>query len=365
MQHFIRRHSLRLALQLVSALLLSAGALAQDRPVEWQGVINTLPGTTTFVGDWTVNNRKVKVTDKTTFKQERGKIEVGAFVEIKGTAPTGTDTLITATSVEVKFRAGVGFPVEIKGTVESLPTMPGRVGDWKISGKIVKVTTMTRLVTTTPNAQFAVGSMVEGAGLQMTDGTVTATLLVLKPETPPVQTFNFSGVIEKLPSTEGRIGEWMISGRKVIVNANTKIISDKAAVAVGTLVDVEGTRSNEMILATKIETKPTPPAPPVRVIFKGKIETLPTTTGLTGDWKVSGRTVTVNAQTIIKPNVAAAKVGLDVEVYGSRTGDGPVIASLLQIKSELESNPNYVHFFGTIKTLPSAANSESKCNTSR
>jgi uncharacterized protein (TIGR03437 family) len=340
---------------LAALMLLSVGAMAQSAPVEWQGFINTLPGPANFVGEWTVNNRKVTVTNTTVLKQERAKIEVGAYVEVKGTAPAGATTTIAATSIQVKYRAGVGVPVEIKGTVESLPTMTGRIGEWKISGKLIKVTSSTRLVTT-GNGQFAIGSMVEGTGLQMADGTITATLLVLKPETPPVLPVKFSGVIEKLPTAEGRIGEWTISGRKVGVNAQTEIVSDKAPVAVGTHVDVEGTLSQGMILATKIETKPTPPAPPMRVIFRGKIEKLPMTTGLVGDWTVSGRTVTVSAQTVIKPNVAAAKVGLLVVVYGTSNGNGPVAASLLEIKSELESDPNYVHFFGTIKALPSAAN---------
>ncbi len=350
------------ALQLAATLLaLSASAFAQDRPVEWQGVINTLPATTNFVGEWTVNNRKVTVTDKTVIKTERGKIEVGAFVEVDGiAAATSTTTTIAATLVEVKFRAG-SFPVEIKGTVESLPSTTGRIGDWKISGKLVKVTTNTRLVAT-QNQQFAVGSMVEGLGLQLADGSLSATLLVLKPETPPVQAIRFSGVIEKLPTTEGRIGDWTISGRKVTVNAATKVVSDKAAVAVGTLVDVEGTFAQGVITATNITTKPTPPAPPVRVIFKGKIETLPTTTGFIGDWKVSGRAVTVNATTKITPNAMAPKVGLEVEVHGTATGNGPVTAALINVKSELESNPNYVHFFGTIKALPGAANLQGEWN---
>ncbi len=350
------------ALQLAATLLtLSASAFAQDRPIEWQGVINTLPGTANFVGEWTVNNRKVTVTDKTVIKTERGKIEVGAFVEVKGTAAaTSATTTIAATSVEVKFRVG-SFPVEIKGTVESLPSTTGRIGDWKISGKVVKVTTNTRLIAPL-NTQFAVGSMVEGSGMQLTDGSLSATLLVLKPETPPVQAIKFSGVIERLPAAEGRIGTWTISGRPVTVNAATKVVSDKAAVAVGTLVDVEGTFAQGVITATNITTKPTPPAPPVRVIFRGTIEALPSTTGFIGDWKVSGRAVTVNATTKITPNATAPKVGLGVEVYGSRTGDGPVIAALINVKSELESNPNYVHFFGTIKALPGAANLQGEWN---
>ena len=241
MQLSSNKSFIRLFVLTLTALMLSSvAALAQSAPVEWQGFINTLPGTAKFrrrVDGQT--NRKVIVTNTTRLKQERAKIEVGAFVEIKGTAPAGATTTIAATSVEVKFRAGAGIPVEIKGTVESLPSTTGRVGDWKISGKTIKVATTTRLIATA-NGQFAVGSMVEGAGLQMADGSTTATILVLKPETPPTHAIKFSGVIEKLPTTEGRIGEWTISGRKVNVNAQTKIVSDKAPVAVGTLVDVEG-----------------------------------------------------------------------------------------------------------------------------
>jgi uncharacterized protein (TIGR03437 family) len=342
-----------LVLALSAGLFWASGSLAyQDREIEFQGVIQTLP-TTGLVGDWTISGRKVRVTNTTRINQERGAPALGAIVDIKGTMDSAG--LITATVIEVKFRPGVGLPTTFSGAIETLPSTPGRIGDWKIGGRTVHVTQTTKLLPA--NANFAVDAQVEVVGVVMNDGTIGALVITLKPVVTPNPQAKFSGIVEKLPSTTGRIGDWTISGRIVHVTAATQIKQERGEVAIGSLVEVEGTRQNDgSINATKIEVKLNPSTLPAAVRFKGIIEALPGTTGQIGAWKVSGRTVNVDSRTRIVPNLAAVKKDATVEVFGTRQGDGPVNALTIEVEDPNESNPNYVRFQGRIKTLPSTAN---------
>lgn len=330
----------------------SSSRAQQDRPIEFQGVIQTLP-TTGLVGDWTISGRKIRVTNTTRINQERGAPAIGAIVELEGTMDSAG--LITATVIEIKFRPGVGLPTTFSGAIEMLPSTPGRIGDWKVGGKTVHVTQTTKLLPA--NANFAIEAQVEVVGVAMNDGTIGALVITLKPVVTPNPQARFAGIVEKLPSTTGRLGDWTISGRIVHVTATTQLKQERGEAAVGSYVEVEGTRQNDgSINAVKIEVTLNPNNLPTAVRFKGTIETLPNTTNQIGAWKVSGRAVNVDSKTRIVPNVAAAKVGATVEISGTRQGDGPVNALAIEIEDPNESNPNYIRFQGRIKTLPSAAN---------
>lgn len=330
----------------------SSSRAQQDRPIEFQGVIQTLP-TTGLVGDWTISGRKIRVTNTTRINQERGAPAIGAIVELEGTMDSAG--LITATVIEIKFRPGVGLPTTFSGAIEMLPSTPGRIGDWKVGGKTVHVTQTTKLLPA--NANFAIEAQVEVVGVAMNDGTIGALVITLKPVVTPNPQARFAGIVEKLPSTTGRLGDWTISGRIVHVTATTQLKQERGEAAVGSYVEVEGTRQNDgSINAVKIEVTLNPNNLPTAVRFKGTIETLPNTTNQIGAWKVSGRAVNVDSKTRIVPNVAAAKVGAIVEISGTRQGDGPVNALAIEIEAPNESNPNYIRFQGRIKTLPSAAN---------
>ncbi len=343
-----------LMLALCAGLLFASGSLAQqDKTLEIQGAIQVLPSTAGFIGEWTVSGKKLNVTAQTRINQERGAPAVGAIVEAEGTQ--GVNGVINATLIEVKFRSGVGLPTEFSGAIDTLPSTPGRIGDWKIAGKTVHVTQTTKLLPV--NANFAVGSEVEVVGAQMNDGSIGALVITLKSSGGPNTQAKFSGIVEKLPSTTGRIGDWTISGRLVHVSAATQLKQDKGEAGAGSLVDVEGVRlADGSINATKIEVKLNPNNLPAAVRFEGTIETLPNSTGQIGAWKVSGRMVNVDSKTKIVPNLAAVKVGAVVEVFGTRQGDGPVNALAIEVEDPNESNPNFVRFQGRIKTLPAAAN---------
>jgi uncharacterized protein (TIGR03437 family) len=336
---------------LASSFCVTQGFAGQERTAEIQGPIISLPSTQGFIGDWVVAGRKVRVTAETRINQERGQVAVGAIVEATGT--TASDGALVATLIEVKFRPGVGTPTNFRGAIEMLPSATNRIGDWKVGGKTIHVTQTTKLLSSSGN--FAVGETVEIVGVQMNDGSISALIITLVRSGNPMNKFN--GVVERLPSTTGRIGDWTVSGVTVRVTPATRLIQERGEFAVGSHVEVEGMKQNDgVFLATKIEVRANPNNLPMAVKFTGQVEMLPNTTGLIGEWKVSGRAVRVSAQTRIRPNLDAAKTGVTVEVIGTKVADGPVNALSVAVKDPDESNPNFIRFFGRIVSLPSAAN---------
>ncbi len=167
---------------LLLALLVSlfpAGTVFADNDGSYKfyGTIESLPGTSGWIGDWVVSGRTVHVTAATRIEQEHGPVVVGAYVRVKGWLQG--DGSINASKVEVKQSPGGGGGGYVKfyGTVESLPA-GGLIGDWTVSGRTVHVTTATRIEQ--KRGQVRVGAYVEVKGTQQADGSVNATKIEVK-----------------------------------------------------------------------------------------------------------------------------------------------------------------------------------------
>ncbi len=135
------------------------------------GVVQALPGGS-LIGEWRVEGRGVRVSSSTILNQERGAFAVGVFVEAKGTiAPDG---ILDATSIELKLGAGTGSGTVVlfEGTVEILPTTPGFLGDWRVSGRTVRVSTTTRIGQT--DGPVTLSAVVMVKGLEKSAGVVDA-----------------------------------------------------------------------------------------------------------------------------------------------------------------------------------------------
>src|SRR5262249_34074784 len=139
------------------------------------------------------------------------------------------------TEITVKLNPFPGFPISFTGKIDELPSSPSRVGDWKVNGKIVHVTATTKIDQS--KGQVAVGVVVEVEGFIQMDGSTNATEIEVKPDAITGIPVKFLGKVEKLPSTTGRIGDWVISGRTVKVTAATIVHGD---VMIGSWVDLEG-----------------------------------------------------------------------------------------------------------------------------
>src|SRR5262245_16234923 len=162
--------------------------------------------------------------------------------------------------------------------------------------------------------------------------------------------FEFVGRIMKLPSTTGFVGDWTVGLRTVHVTSATQIDQEDGAVAVGALVEVEGTlRSDGSVDANEIEVEQA--ASPC-LEFTGTIQNLPNTAGFIGDWTVSGQVVHVTSATVIDTEEGIIAVGKLVKVQGCRRSDGSIDASRIEIEDEEEAHLDCLEFSGVIEALP-------------
>ncbi len=298
--------------------------------VEFSGKVDELPNTAGRLGDWKVAGRTVHVSASTYLKQEDGPLEVGVVVEVEGSQRG--DGSVDALKIETKSESGNSGSVEFTGTIESLPSDAGRIGQWSIGGRKVNVSAGTEIKQ--ENGQVAVGVVVEVKGDQIQDGSINATEIETKsgPGGASGSFVEFHGKIEALPGTTGQIGVWTVSGRKVNVIASTVIEHSERGLAVGVSVEVKGAvQPDGSINATKIEIEGASSSNDPNE-FYGKIESLPAATNLVGDWKVGGRTIHVTAATSIERKYGTVAVGAFAEVYGPPQNDGSINATRIEVK---------------------------------
>lgn len=352
-----------LGLALMLCLLpLQAVRADDDGDFKLYGTVQSLPGTSGWIGDWVVNGRTVHVFSSTKVKQEKGLIALGATVEIEGWLQA--DGSVNAKKVETKSGTGSsGTYFKLYGNVETLPNTANRVGDWTVSGRTVHVTPTTYIKL--ENGPLGVGAYVEVEGNVRTDGSIDAFKIETKQGGSGGSSNElFKGYIENLPSTAGRIGVWSIGGRQVNVSASTIIVQTYTAVAVGVYVEVYGTlRSDGSIDATKIETKNAGSSSGGSGgssgsynEFYGTVEALPV--GNIGQWTVSGRKVNVTAATYIEHPERGLMVGSYVEVKGPVQSDNSINATKIEIKSGTNSGSpgSNNKLYGRIDSLPNDPN---------
>ncbi|OFV82453.1 MAG: hypothetical protein A2Y78_02180 [Acidobacteria bacterium RBG_13_68_16] len=87
------------------------------------------------------------------------------------------------------------------------------------------------------------------------------------------------------------------------------------------------------------------------VVFVGQVESLPSS-GLIGDWAVSGKTVHVSADTKIRQNNGPLGLGSTVMVKGVPQGDGSINASSIEVRTAPGEKKRMVSFCGIIEVLP-------------
>jgi uncharacterized protein (TIGR03437 family) len=319
-----------------------------DRDFEFTGVIQALPSTSGFIGEWTISGRKVRVTTATEVKRENNApIAVGATADVEGSLQT--DGSVIADEIRVKSGPGGGTNVSFSGNVEELPNTSGRLGDWKVAGFIVHVSATTFIEQ--ESGPVAIGSKVEVEGVRRADGSVDARKIEVVSGSC-CGSFEFRGTIENLPSSPGRIGPWSVGGRKVNVTASTQIKPNGVAVAIGFVVQVKGElRQDASVDAAEIEVRSNGGGGSF-VEFQGMVETLPGTAGQIGMWTVSGRKVNVAANTRIEQENGPVAVGSPAEVKGSLQADGSINAT----KIEVENRGGQFEFNGKVESLPAAAN---------
>jgi len=169
---------LKLTLLVLLVSLVPAGTASahdDDGNSQFYGTISSLPPSG-LIGDWVVGGRTVHVTAATRIEQKNGPVVVGAYVQVKGWLQA--DGSVNATKVEVKRTSGRnGRYAKFYGTVEQLPA-DGLIGDWIVSGRTVRVSTITLI--DQRHGAVSVGAYVEVKGIQQADGSVNATKVEVK-----------------------------------------------------------------------------------------------------------------------------------------------------------------------------------------
>jgi hypothetical protein len=301
------------------------------------------------IGQWRIAQRTVHVSGSTYIEESDGRLSVGALVKVEGFLRG--DGSIDAKEMEVE-RSGQGGGngggngnddnsrpgTEFKGTIESFPNSAGFIGEWRVGGRAVNVTSSTRIET--EHGPVAVGAFVEVKGSLNPDGSMNATKIETKSNVNGGDGRDeLKGVIGSLPSS-GLVGDWTVAGRTVRVTSSTSINQEHGAAVVGAFVEVHGAmRSDGSIDATRIEVNPGGSndngggsgSGGGNANFKGRIESLPAS-GFVGEWTIGGRTVHVLTSTRLKTEHGPLALGVRVKVKGIRMADGSIVATRIQVK---------------------------------
>ena len=319
----------------------TAYASGEDE-TKFTGVIENLPNTG-FVGDWRVGGRTIHVTTTTFIEQEDGPVVIGAVVKVEGR--TRADNSIDAKEIEVKTGSGSGGSggsgddssgqPQFKGTIQSLPATGGFVGDWRVGGRTIHVTFATRIET--EFGPVAVGAFVEIRGAIQPDGSLDATKIEVKSNVNGDDGRDeLKGAIERLPVGQGFIGDWRVNGRTVHVSLATFLNQEHGTFVVGAFVEVKGTmRADGSIDATRIELQSSSSdsgGEGQSANLKGTIQSLPSSSGLIGDWIVNNQTVHVTSSTKLKAEHGSFAIGTRVKVKGLRLADGSIVATKIQVR---------------------------------
>lgn len=241
-----------------------------------------------------------------------------------------------------------GARVKFTGLIENLPNNASLIGDWQVSGRKVKVIGSTELKQEAGAA--VVGATVEVEGMEEADRSVRASKIEVKSSGAPSGYIEFYGVIETLPAS-GLVGEWIVSGKRVRVSAETQIKNYNGAPAVGKQVEVKGvTQSDGSTLAASIEVKSAVPGAGYTELY-GVIEALPGTQGQIGDWRVAGKTVRVTSSTVLDSERGPFNVGTFVEVEGNLLEGGIIAATKIEVKQKGSVNGSPT-FYGIVESLP-------------
>ncbi len=382
-----------------------AGDDDHNDKIEFYGLIQEMSPSV-----WTVGSRTVHVNDSTELEQDHGPLQVGACAKVEGWPQT--DGSVMASSIESKEMekcgaGSAGMKFEFHGLVESMPS-GGTAGVWTIGGQAVTVVEATQLKT--EHGPFAVGTCVKVEGTEASDGAKQVS--EMQTEEPGkcgsaspgddsgsdgsvgsgdsggpgdsshsgdsdssddssgadhslTSQVKLDGFIDQMPA-DGLLGEWIVAGHAVIVDAATKLKTEYGQFAPAACVEVKGQAANDAgaIQAKEIETqrpgKCDAGMGAAQMEFYGTVEDLPESGELIGDWMVDGSTVHVLPTTKIEQEHGPAAVGSCVEVKGQAQADGSLDAEKIEVKSSAggcsSRDPNRddkVSFYGLVQEMPS------------
>ncbi len=329
----------------VRALKLDDGSLFAMRIdvlppiVRLEGPILSMDDT---AGVWNVAGQQIRINSETRINERMGPAVVGAWVEVQ--AQEQSDGSLLALRIAV---------IEPKEDISGF----GAIQEVAVDHWVVSRMTFSVGVSTTIRGPAEAGLLARFHGSLQDNALVAEGIRVewREAERPHLEPVVFQGIIESLP-TGGLIGEWVVSGRHVMVDASTEINQSKGPAEVGASVHVEAMRQSDgSLLATRIVVLARPDL--ALVHFKGVIKSMPAD-GFVGEWIIHNddgdHPVQVSERTWIDEHAGEAKVGAPVQVEALRRADGSLWA--LRIKVIGDGAAHVVRFRGPILYLPNDPN---------
>jgi hypothetical protein len=228
--------------------------------------------------------------------------------------------------------------VDFKGPIESIDLGAGSL---VVAGHKVMTNADTRILggdeTRVSLSTLKVGDKVEVQGTTQADKSVLAKTIQLE-EKGDKGEVDLKGPIQSIDSGAG---SFMVAGRKVTTNADTRIVGKDdahisfSALKVEAIVQVHGTTQTDMsVLAKTIKLQEKKGDDGGEVELKGKIQSINTSAHTL---VVAGKTVTTDSSTRIRRDdhpltLKDLKVNDTVEVSGTKRADGTILAKQISLE---------------------------------
>jgi hypothetical protein len=255
-----------------------------------------------------------------------GTLAVGKLVQVKGSAQS--DGSILASRLKVEDAPGAEGEVEFRGVIASLPGTPDFTGNWVVGDFTVTVNISTTIDQT--RGVVAVGAIAEVKATRQPNGSLLAGRIKIEDANEFENEAEFKGTLSNLTGSAPTF-TMTVNTITVTTNSQTQI---SGTLANGVLVEVHGsTQPDGSVLASLIKVEH-PEVEPIELEFTAHISgTLPP--GLLGTWTFdNGRSVTVDAHTLIDQSRGLAAPGALAQVRAVKQPDNSWLAVRIKVEND-------------------------------
>jgi hypothetical protein len=264
----------------------------------------SVSGTVEEIGDneVVIAGQRISITDLTLLKLQ---LELGRQVEVEIDEVDGQ-----AVASSVAGDGGDGPPpLAYEGVIEDEVKTSGVNNTWVIGGQEFLVTPSTDIDATAGDLTEGARARVEGV---VQDGEAVASRVIVLEEEADEADVHVEGVFQRAGG-----GTWTVSGVEVSPPVGAQ------EPEAGSLVTVEGQRSDELLNADEVNTTPTPSSGGFAVV-RGRVRDI----DQDGSWRVGFVSVRADQSTIVSRPV---EEGSRVFVWGVRDDDGDLRAAYVYV----------------------------------
>ncbi|MEZ4867664.1 MAG: DUF5666 domain-containing protein [Caldilineaceae bacterium] len=303
------------------------------------GVIQSMPMTTTLIGEWNIGGMTFMTDESTEFDQEHGAFDVGVTVKVKFTIDA--NNVKWARQIETKFAnehhghdddgdgSYEGAEGHAYGLIETLPTTTDLIGDWVISGMTYTVSADTRLLT--PQGDFMAGAKVKVKYYADQNGDRIARKIQTTNEHSGATDESHAVIysfVQDMPPT-GFVGLWKINDAEFVTTDTTKFNEEHSALSVGAFVKVEYKVEGGVNVVHELEALVPPGAGDDSTV--GVIDDNGSSLVAAGvqatTWTIGGKSYVVDAATDLNDLQSALTVGSTAVVNSYTATDGTQVAT--------------------------------------